>query len=317
MKTRSFIKNFLSKPLKFTGCFKVAESFLGKSKFGYIMCWHDLAPEIFKSHVEALYPSKPIPLDELINRYKSGKSTKNSFAITFDDGVGSTVKNISKVCLQMNWPVTFYLPVGYLNGESLPYHKVEFLSKNLSEGEYQIPKISKNFYGKKFKKDELMKFLGSLIYTEHSEVIDSLLKYFLEKAVDSRSTLSFENWFPKPISWENVKTLSKNSIISFQSHSLTHTAVSSLNEDEIEKEMIKSKDIIYQYTGRKIHSFCYPYGGKKSIGDLAPKVAEKYFESATTLIKGRLNKSNPFYLPRIDLYEDDNGEVVRLKTLLG
>ena len=93
------------------------------------MCWHDLAPEIFKSHVEALYPSKPIPLDELINRYKSGKSTKNFFAITFDDGVGSTVKNISKVCLQMNWPVTFYIPVGYLNGESLPYHKVEFLRK--------------------------------------------------------------------------------------------------------------------------------------------------------------------------------------------
>ena len=83
MKTRRLIKNFLSKPLKFTSCFEAAESLLGKSKFGYIMCWHDLAPEIFKSHVEALYPSKPIPLDELINMHKSGKSTKNFFAITF------------------------------------------------------------------------------------------------------------------------------------------------------------------------------------------------------------------------------------------
>tara|TARA_A100001011_G_C14234291_1_gene810276 strand:+ start:111 stop:764 length:654 start_codon:yes stop_codon:yes gene_type:complete len=217
----------------------------------------------------------------------------------------------------MNWPVTFYLPVGYLNGESLPYHKVEFLDKSLAEGEYQIPKISKKFHGKKFKKDELIKFLRSLIYTEHYEFIDSLLKYFLEKAADSKSILSFENWFPKPITWENVKTLSKNSIISFQSHGLTHTAVSSLNADEIEKEMLKSKDIIYQYTERKIHSFCYPYGGRKSIGDLAPKIAEKYFESATTLIKGRLNNSNPFYLPRIDLYKNDNKEIVRLKTLLG
>ena len=181
MKIRSFIKNFLSKPLKFSSCFKVTESVLGKSKFGYIMCWHDLTPEIFKLQVEALYPSKPIPLDELVNRYKSGKSTKNYFAITFDDGVGSTVNNISKICLQMNWPVTFYLPVGYLNGESLPYHKVEFLSKNLPEGEYLIPKISKNFYGKKLKKNELIKFLGNLIYTEHSDTVEGLLKHFLEK----------------------------------------------------------------------------------------------------------------------------------------
>ena len=39
-----------------------------------------------------------------------------------------------------------------------------------------------------------MNFLGNLIYTEHSEVIYSLLKYFLEKAEDSRSTSSFKNW---------------------------------------------------------------------------------------------------------------------------
>ena len=317
MKIRSFIKNFLSKPLKFSSCFKVTESVLGKSKFGYIMCWHDLTPEIFKLQVEALYPSKPIPLDELVNRYKSGKSTKNYFAITFDDGVGSTVNNISKICLQMNWPVTFYLPVGYLNGESLPYHKVEFLSKNLPEGEYLIPKISKNFYGKKLKKNELIKFLGNLIYTEHSDTVEGLLKHFLEKVGGSERISSFKNWFPKPISWENVKKLRKNSMISFQSHSLTHTAVSSLNEDEIKKEMLESKEIIGQHTGKKVHSFCYPYGGKKSIGNLAPKIAEKYFESATTLIKGRLKKSNPFYLPRIDLYENDNEEAVRLKTLLG
>ena len=68
----------------------------------------------------------------------------------------------------------------------------------------------------------------------------------------------------------------KNQLISFQSHGVTHSAVSSLNEEEIELEMINSKKIIESHTNKKVHSFCYPYGSKESIGDIAPKVAAEH-----------------------------------------
>ncbi len=119
-----------------------------------------------------------------------------------------------------------------------------------------------------------------------------------------------------PITWDEIEKLSKNPIISFQSHSVTHTAVSSLSENEIEDEMIKSKEIIEQHTGLKVHSFCYPYGAEKSIGVHAPKIAAKHYNSAVTLMRGRLKKNNPYYLPRIDFYNGDSPGFVRLKVIL-
>jgi hypothetical protein len=45
-------------------------------------------------------------------------------------------------------------------------------------------------------------------------------------------------------------------------------------------------------------------------------MAAKYYDSAVTLMRGRLKKNNPFYLPRIDLYEEDSVGFIRLKVIL-
>jgi len=52
----------------------------------------------------------------------------------------------------MNWPVTFYLPTGYLNGDNLPYQKIQFINEKLPEGNYTIPNNSKRFEKKTFNK---------------------------------------------------------------------------------------------------------------------------------------------------------------------
>ena len=114
----------------------------------------------------------------------------------------------------------------------------------------------------------------------------------------------------------NLKDISKNLLSSFQSHSLSHTACSSLTESELKNEMLSSKKIIEDSTGRKVNSFCYPYGSKKSINELSINVASKYFDTATTLIRGRLKNTNLHYLPRIDLYEENTISFVRLKVSL-
>jgi len=237
-------KNFCSLPLLIPGVFNLIDSVFKKRSDGFICCWHDLSAKIFQDHVEALLPNRPIPLYELIERFKSGKSTSGCFALTFDDGVGSTVRDISNKCIEKGWPVTFYLPTQYLDEGILAYQNL------------------------------------------------------------------------KPISWIEVEELSKNQLISFQSHGVTHSAVSSFNEEEIEFEMINSKKIIESHTNKKVHSFCYPYGSKESIGNIAPKVAAKHFSSAVTLIHGRLKKKDIFYLPRIGLYKEDLRSLARLKTLI-
>ena len=216
----------------------------------------------------------------------------------------------------MGWPVTFYVPTGYVDGGILPYQKVEFIDQYLPIGNYLIPNNSKDIQNKKLNKQQLILSLTNLIYTEHFKVVNKILDYFIEQISDKEKNNLLYEEYPKPIAWEEIEKLSKNPIISFQSHGVTHTAVSSLSENEIEDEMIKSKEIIEQHTERKVHSFCYPYGAEKSIGAYAPKIAAKHYNSAVTLMRGRLKKNNPFYLPRIDLYNGDSPGFVRLKLIL-
>ena len=305
------IKNICSIPFLFRSVFKTTELILGKSSGGYILCWHDLSANKFKSHVEALYPSKPIPLYELVERYKAGKSIKNCFSITFDDGVGKTVRDISAVCNIKEWPVTFYIPTGYLGGDFLPYQKIEFINKFLPQDNYFMP-TSKQ----KVSKKKLIQSLTKLLYIKHYKDVDKIIDHFINQVVIRTKNNLSNSMLPTSVTWNEIENLSKNPLISFQSHSVTHSAVSSLNEDEIEYEMLKSKTIIEEHTEKKVHSFCYPYGSERSIGNLAPKIAAKHFNSAATLIRGRLKDSNPFYLPRIDFNEDDTIGFARLKVAL-
>ena len=60
--------------------FKHLEKIFNKNSGGFV-CFHDLSPNVFESQVKSISPAKPIPLDELIERYKSGKSTKNCFSL--------------------------------------------------------------------------------------------------------------------------------------------------------------------------------------------------------------------------------------------
>jgi peptidoglycan/xylan/chitin deacetylase (PgdA/CDA1 family) len=315
MSKSKIIKNIMAMPFINNNIYKLVELISSNISGGFILCWHDLSAKVFKSQVESLLPLKPISLDELINRYKSGKSTKGCFAITFDDGVGKTVKDISNICDQMDWPVTFYLPTAYLNGDPLPYQKLMLIKKYLPSNDYLIPREYIDHKNYVINKLNLIKFIQTKLYTESFKVVTKILDHYLG-LISSVDKKSLHNEFPKAITWIEVKELSHNNLLSFQSHGITHTAVSVLSESEIEYEMVKSKNIIEQHTEKRVTSFCYPYGAEKTIGELAQKIANKHYNFAVTLIRGRLRKSNIFYLPRIDIYEGDTDSIVRLKTTI-
>ena len=62
------------------------------------------------------------------------------------------------------------------------------------------------------------------------------------------------------LSWEQVREMSKNPLVTFGSHGLFHSAMTSLGTGEALKEMTDSKRIIEGVTGREVHLFAYPGG---------------------------------------------------------
>ena len=290
--------------------YDLSKKILKRAHGGFILSFHDLPPSVFELQIKSLLPAKPISFDDLIKRYKTNKSIDNFFAITFDDGVKNTIKENFKVCQKNNWPVTFYLPTNYLNGDNLPFQKIEILEKYLKESEYDLPESIKD--NKELtKKSKLIRYLKKVIYLKDDIFVKKILDYFLNFL-----DLSQKQEMPEPISWAEVKEINKDPISSFQSHGVSHTACSALSESKLKFEMKKSKKIIEDHLGDRVTSFCYPYGSIETINDMSIKVASEIYESASTLIRGRIKNKNIHYLPRIDLYKENPISLVRLKTLM-
>ena len=74
-------------------------------------------------------------------------------------------------------------------------------------------------------------------------------------------------------------------------------------------QLSESRLQLEDLTGRPVRHLCYPYGYPKWIGDAAPRIASRIYRSATTMVRGLCTgESDPWYLPRVSLYESDSIE---------
>jgi peptidoglycan/xylan/chitin deacetylase (PgdA/CDA1 family) len=286
---------------------------LGKFFGGYILAYHTITTERFIEQIESLLPDRPIPLSELLERHKNQYSTKGLFAITFDDGYRDTVLDIFRLAIDHDLPVTFYLPTDYLNGKPMPAlilknlsAKIPDIVMTLSGIEYDLthPEAKERFFRTLTKRMNHEK--ESIFYPLIEEIIEFNLRHEFLREKDI-----FD--IPQPISWEHVLAYSKYEQISFESHGISHQAVGSLSERELEYELSQSKEQISKFSKKDVNHFCYPYGGNDSIGILAPEVVSRYFKSAVTMNRGRLDKCNQHLLPRIPLYQKDSKILTNIK----
>lgn len=280
---------------------------------GFILAYHNPSIETVLMHLKVLSTLKVVPLDEIVDRVKKGNSTRGIFAITVDDGVGTTIRNLSMVVKDLQMPITFFLPTSYINtGKQYWFQRLFALFKTIHSGkiiysatEYNLEKV----------KDK--KILLNLIYNElfnlHPIKAEEMCQTFIENSVSLSIIDSNMRLGPAPISWEEVSRFAIDELISFEPHSVNHPNFSVLSVQEIESEILDSKRRIEDVIGKECKHFCYPFGDKEAIGNIAPSITQKYLDSAVTLQRGRLYNVSPWYMPRIPLYNEDSQRLAAFK----
>ena len=73
---------------------------------------------------------------------------------------------------------------------------------------------------------------------------------------------------------------SMTGLIDFQSHTLTHPDLTSLSDEQLDKELSESKTIIEQLTGQKVNALAYPTG---YFDERVKSVAGKYYDYAVKI----------------------------------
>jgi peptidoglycan/xylan/chitin deacetylase (PgdA/CDA1 family) len=98
-------------------------------------------------------------------------------------------------------------------------------------------------------------------YAGHYKYAYPLLKKFGYPAVFAVHTSFIGVDTSRPhITWEQLKTIANDPLMTISSHSKTHPALTKISDQQLEKEIFESKQILERQLGQQISYFTYPYG---------------------------------------------------------
>jgi peptidoglycan/xylan/chitin deacetylase (PgdA/CDA1 family) len=298
-----------------TGSYYAGQWACGRLGGGFILAYHDLPADDFERQIDALGPNEPVHLSELFQRARSGKSTAGLFAVTLDDGVAQSVRDISSVCRRRRWPITFYLPTIYLDERrGLPFQLWQRVIPHLPRAVLSLPSgpldLATPEAFERFTHD-----VETALFTQPNDTYRQLIADLVQWVLEHERATPDQLAPPEPISWSEVAELSRDEATRFESHGVTHTAVVALSPAQLADELRTSKRRISEHTNRECRHFCYPFGGTESIGSSAPSIVAQEYETAVTMHRGRLGRHPWHLMPRIPIYERDDPDVARLKIL--
>jgi peptidoglycan/xylan/chitin deacetylase (PgdA/CDA1 family) len=112
------------------------------------------------------------------------------------------------------------------------------------------------------------------------------------------------------LSWAEILQLHANAI-HIGSHSVTHAYLRQQSPDQIDRELLVSKQSIEDVLGCAIESFAYPYSFPEQDREFTLRIRERlcafgYQNAVSTILGTTSSRTDPFLLPRlpVNLYDD-------------
>jgi peptidoglycan/xylan/chitin deacetylase (PgdA/CDA1 family) len=114
------------------------------------------------------------------------------------------------------------------------------------------------------------------------------------------------------LTWEEVRALSTESLITIGSHTITHPFLSRISDSNVQREIIGSKRIIEDKIGTEIQYFCYP-SGDFTLRE-QKHVRQAGYKAAVSVAPGvNRDLNHPFYLRRTEMNDKDDEHDLRVK----
>jgi peptidoglycan/xylan/chitin deacetylase (PgdA/CDA1 family) len=227
---------------------------------------------------------------------------ERAVAITFDDGYADNVLEALPILEEVGVPATFFVSTGRIGSDNeFWWHQLEGIL--LRDGEYPPRfKLNDSRYGREWDTNTLQqrkKLYDSLnelmlnISPDRQEVwLDQLRKWSgLDKAAGT---------FHRSMTREELKKLAANPWAVIGAHTVTHSALSALTEEQQRKEILPSKQALENITGTKITTFSYPFGRKRDYNNTSVRLCrEAGFDKAASNFPGQVHRwTDQYQLPR-------------------
>jgi len=281
------------------------------SKFA-ILCYHRvgtegvplfsrLDPGVFEAqmrYVQRHY--RVVSLGQMSSELLSDRKVQPTVTITFDDGYRDLYSCALPVLQKYEIPATIYLIGQSMETGEAPWYDRIFVAIDAAPGPVLEVHIGAT-----------RRFVLSSPGDRAGAAWEIIC--YLRSITDlgrRKWCREFEKQIPVPqrrlerrmLDWEQVRAMQKSGI-SFGAHTMTHPAVSRLDDPALEEELGRSKQLLENGLGEAVEHFAYPFGKPSDCSLAAEECFVKYgYRSAATTTEGfNLKGDNLYRLRRLQV----------------
>jgi peptidoglycan/xylan/chitin deacetylase (PgdA/CDA1 family) len=240
-----------------------------------------------------------ISLDELHYRIENKIKLKKFVVFTFDDGYKDNLIYALPIMKKHNIPFTIYISTNFPDLKAdLWWQKLEDKVLTNSKINFTVNNKTYNFnYSGITEKNRVYEEIHHIIKTTPEDFMAELSSSLFGNEYDEKFISNHV------LTWEEIKYLSQQEIVTIGAHTVNHKMFSKLNLEEAVNEIVVSKKIIENNIQKEIIHFAYPYGGIDSFSKREIRILkENNFQTSVTTISKNVSKNDilkPFELPRI------------------
>ena len=247
-----------------------------------------LTPDEFKSQIEAMSKIGKFihPKDISFSKKKISSKSKIFWLLTFDDGLKEQYQIAYPILKELGIPAIFFInPINVKERIISFVHQFHIFRSNFSS--IEIKNCFNNLIDKNILKLNDLERVKAHNHYKYDDDISSQFKYLINfKLSNDISTKLINYAFKKMISEDvdkinrklymsesEIKKLGRDDLIG--SHSYRHLKLSSMKDDELDKDISYSSLILKNIVGKIPYSFSYPYGSNDSIDRRVIKLLKK------------------------------------------
>ena len=227
---------------------------------------------------------------------------KPAVAVTFDDGYADNVLEALPILEEVGVPATFFVSTGRIGtGKEFWWHRLEGIL--LRDGEFPSRfKLDDARYGRVWDTETLEQ--RKMLYASLNMLMQRISPERQEAWLDQLGKWAVPgdagNNMHRSMTQEEIKRLAASPWATIGAHTVTHSALSALTEEQQRQEIFTSKQELENMTGKEITTFSYPFGRKKDYNRTSVRLCrEAGFIRAASNFPGQVHKwTDPFQLPR-------------------
>jgi len=228
-----------------------------------------------------------VRLSRIAERVRAGEEPEPySVALTIDDGRRNFYQFLFPLLKEYGMPATFFVVSSFISGEDWVWtDKVLWLSEQHASPlrPSQLPAVFQS-----------LNRLRPEARNERIEALAAAAGIALPRNAPAKYA---------PSSWRELREMADSGLVEIGSHTVTHSILSSITDEESWQELTRSRAQIEAEVGMTVNSFCFPNGLPEDYrASQVEQLARAGYECAVVADFGLVGKgTDPYRLPRMGM----------------